>query len=259
MYRTYCATCHGENGDAKGNAARFVFPKPRDFRNSPFRWTTNAKLIPSKQDIEDVIRQGIPNTSMQKWESLGDEKISQLADLVLELREAGVKESIRAHLLQDGFGDEKEGQLSDDGMIVFEQVVNEKLTAGPMAIIDLPKLSPEDRVASITRGKELFSQLSCAKCHGERGQGSFKMDLFDDKGFPTFATDFRRDPLKTNSDEAMARSILFGLPGAAMPSSQIQDSQVLDLIMYIRSLAEKETQYLTNIQRYYRAIGFRRP
>ena len=32
VYATYCVGCHGEKGDGSGPAARFLDPKPRDFR-----------------------------------------------------------------------------------------------------------------------------------------------------------------------------------------------------------------------------------
>ena len=259
MYRTYCATCHGERGDGSGDASRFVFPQPRDFRSSAFRWVLSDNLVADKVDVIQSISRGIPGTSMQSWKSLGEEKITQLADLVIQFRNAGVRDKARELLILDGYQDVNKEGLSAEGKVLFEQVIKEKTVPSGVRAITLPPLPDGQAKESVEVGSELFKKLSCAKCHGERGQGSFKMDLFDDRGYPTFATDFRRDPIKSTDNETMARVILFGLPGASMPSSQISVTEVRDLISYIRSLAAGEPHYLTNIQRYYRAIGFRRP
>ena len=259
MYRTYCATCHGENGDASGDASRFVFPKPRDFRSSAFRWVSSKNLVADKVDVIQSISRGIPGTSMQSWESLGEEKLSQLADLVIQFRNAGARDKVRELLLLDGYHEKGSEELNTEGKVLYEQVIKEKTVPSGLRAITLPPVSDGQAKDSIERGSELFKKMSCTKCHGDRGQGSFKMDLFDDRGYPTFATDFRRDPIKSADDETMARVILFGLPGTSMPSSKISLTEVRDLISYIRSLAIRDPHYLTNIQRYYRAIGFRRP
>ena len=258
MYKTYCATCHGTNGDAAGVASRFVFPKPRDFRNSAFRWVTTDNFVANKDDVVASITRGIPGSSMQSWESLGSDKISQLADLVLQMRDSGIRDKVKALLIFDGFEDADTGNLNPEGTTLLNEITSEKTVPGAVRTIDLQPLGIDERKESTAKGKELFVKMSCVKCHGERGEGSFKMDLFDDRGFPTFATDFKRDPIKSSTDSDMARVILYGLPGASMPSSKMSNGDVRDLISYIRSLAASEPQYLTNIQRYYRAIGFRR-
>ena len=41
-----CAACHGENGDGNGPAARFLYPKPRNFREGQFRLVTTTNGSP---------------------------------------------------------------------------------------------------------------------------------------------------------------------------------------------------------------------
>src|SRR5262245_61935826 len=36
LYGTYCAACHGEKGGGDGPAARYLYPKPRNFRDARF-------------------------------------------------------------------------------------------------------------------------------------------------------------------------------------------------------------------------------
>src|SRR5262245_34339429 len=37
LFDNHCAACHGEKGDGNGPAARFLYPKPRDFTEGKFR------------------------------------------------------------------------------------------------------------------------------------------------------------------------------------------------------------------------------
>src|SRR5262245_9870295 len=50
LYAQHCAACHGERGDGKGLAARFLFPKPRDFRSGRFRLVSTSNGIPTEAD-----------------------------------------------------------------------------------------------------------------------------------------------------------------------------------------------------------------
>lgn len=49
---TYCATCHGENGDGQGPVGKTLNPPPRDFTTGDF------KFGGSDQEILDVISNG---------------------------------------------------------------------------------------------------------------------------------------------------------------------------------------------------------
>ena len=54
LYIHYCAACHGEDGDGQGPAARFLYPKPRDFRAGVFRMVTSANRVGSDADLMRV-------------------------------------------------------------------------------------------------------------------------------------------------------------------------------------------------------------
>src|SRR5262245_8017468 len=58
LYGNYCAQCHGDQGGGDGPAARFLYPKPRNFREGRFRVVTTASLGPSDQDLLHVITRG---------------------------------------------------------------------------------------------------------------------------------------------------------------------------------------------------------
>jgi mono/diheme cytochrome c family protein len=70
-YATYCAGCHGEKGDGNGPAARFLNPKPRDFRVGRLKFATvPAGSAPRDDDYMKVLRYGLHGTAMPAWELL---------------------------------------------------------------------------------------------------------------------------------------------------------------------------------------------
>jgi len=67
MYQTYCASCHGKNGDGSGLPG-----EARDFTTDS-GWTRSTKVV----DIYRVLTEGVPNTQMRQftnftpWERVG--------------------------------------------------------------------------------------------------------------------------------------------------------------------------------------------
>ena len=52
QYSLYCAGCHGESGDGAGQAARFLNPKPRDFRKGRVKFAAvPAGTLPRDEDL----------------------------------------------------------------------------------------------------------------------------------------------------------------------------------------------------------------
>ena len=70
LYAKYCVQCHGEKGDGEGYATPHVFPRPRDFTTGKFKVrTTPNGALPTHQDLVNIIRRGMPYTSMPGWPS----------------------------------------------------------------------------------------------------------------------------------------------------------------------------------------------
>jgi mono/diheme cytochrome c family protein len=249
LYLLHCAVCHGELGNGDGRAARFVFPKPRDFTTGKMRLVRTVNRVASDADIRNSIERGFPGTSMQAWKYLGDESIDKLVAEVIRLREDGVRRRLQQSI--------QEGDALAEPPNV-ENIVQTLTVAGKAWE---PPPFGEVSDASIERGRQVYLKQSCNSCHGKNGDGSWKMDLVDDKGRPSWATDLRFDPFKGNIDPlAIARRIVLGMPGSSMPSSgQLTDPQLVDLVRFCESLAAEPKYELTNHQRAQRAVGFRRP
>ena len=73
LYARNCAQCHGEKGDGEGYATPHLFPRPRNFTTGKFKVrTTPNGALPTHQDLVNIIRRGMPYTSMPAWPTLSD-------------------------------------------------------------------------------------------------------------------------------------------------------------------------------------------
>ena len=80
LYLKYCSQCHGEKGDGEGYATPHLLPRPRDFTTGKFKVrTTPSGALPTHQDLVNIIRRGMPYTSMPAWPDLSDQEVSDLA------------------------------------------------------------------------------------------------------------------------------------------------------------------------------------
>jgi mono/diheme cytochrome c family protein len=186
LYLRNCSQCHGEKGDGEGYAASHLRPRPRNFTTGKFKVrTTPNGALPTHQDLVNIIRRGMPYTSMPAWPNFSDEEVSDLAYFLTTFS-------------ADFSNPEKAPQ--------------------PAQLPSAPKATKE----SIELGKKLYEETGCAKCHGAlgRGDGPSAPTLKDDWDNPIRAADltqswtFRGGP----SREDIFRTMSTGLNGTPMPS-----------------------------------------
>src|SRR5687767_2527943 len=80
LYVKHCAQCHGDKGDGEGYATPHLLPRPRDFTTAKFKVrTTPNGALPTHQDLVNIIRRGMPYTSMPAWPNLSDQDVANLA------------------------------------------------------------------------------------------------------------------------------------------------------------------------------------
>jgi mono/diheme cytochrome c family protein len=211
LYQKLCAQCHGEKGDGQGVAAPRVLPRPRDFTAGKFKIRhTPSGALPTDDDLRDVIREGMPYTSMPAWKHLSDDQINELV--------AAVKS------FSPDFADPEKKPK-------------------PIEIPEAPEFSPE----SAKKGKEVYAQIGCPACHGELGRsdGVSAPTLTDDWGNPLRPADltkrwtYRGGPTR----EDIYRTFTTGMNGTPMPSfaESLTDEQRWQLVDYIVSLDGRET------------------
>ncbi len=210
LYTHHCAQCHGDKGDGRGVAAPHVLPRPRDFTAGKFkiRTTANGKL-PTDDDLKHIIRVGMPYTSMPAWPQLSDVEIANLVYYVKSFSPEFAKPEAQPE---------------------------------PLKLPGAPAMSNE----SIEKGKQVYTENGCARCHGELGRadGPSAPTLVDDWSHPIRPADltrpwtFRGGPRR----EDVFRAITTGLNGTPMPAfgEAFTEEQRWDLVNFIASLAGSE-------------------
>ncbi len=186
LYLKYCSQCHGEKGDGEGYAAPHLRPRPRNFTTGKFKVrTTPNGALPTHQDLVNIIRRGMPYTSMPAWPKFADEEVSDLASFITT--------------------------FSPD----FSKPEN---APKPVPLPSAPKATKE----SIELGKKLYEENGCVKCHGTlgRGDGPSAPTLVDDWGHPIRPADLGQSwTLRGGSSrEDIFRTMSTGLNGTPMPS-----------------------------------------
>lgn len=242
LYVRHCAACHGDQGDGQGLAARFLYPKPRNLRASPYRLVSTVNGVPSREDIEAMLVRGMPGSAMPSWAHLNPKDRSLLVDEVLRLRRDGAREEIIRTLKEQG-----EEQIDEQEV---QQFVDNRTV--PAAIFAVPAISPSD-ATSIARGKELYVKQSCHSCHGNEGRGDGQQKMVDADGLPTRPRDLTRGIYKGSPDPAsFYRRIALGMPGTPMPASaNLKPEEITDIVHFLRSLStdvEREASLLKREQ-----------
>ena len=186
LYLKYCAQCHGEKGDGEGYATPHLYPKPRNFTTGKFKVrTTPNGALPTHQDLVNIIRRGMPYTSMPDWPALTDQQVSDLAYFITT--------------------------FSAD----FSNAEN---VPQPVELPSAPRTTQE----SIELGKKLYVESGCVRCHGSlgRGDGPSAPTLVDDLGDPIRAANLAQSWTFRggSSREDIFRTMSTGFNGTPMPS-----------------------------------------
>ena len=218
LFIQHCAACHGLDGRGRGPAAEQLYPKPRDFVDSPFRFaSTTGERDEIIAALERTIAEGVPRSAMPGFHGvLSESQIAGLARHVLSLRE-------------------EQGQL----------------TAAEVHI-EIGR-HPPFTSAMVERGKELYTSLGCITCHGENGHGDGpgSYGLFDSTNRPVRPADLASGLYKSGqTSEGIAKTILAGVPGTPMTPYEpmlvheqadgTRDvSDVWALVAYIQSLSPR--------------------
>ncbi len=208
-YNLYCAGCHGETGDGKGEAARFLDPKPRDFQLAKYKFSTNrAGQLPTDDDLRRTITKGLKGSAMPGWDMLPPRTVGSLITYLKTLS--------------------PRWETSPD--------------AAPIPRVDDPYRGAEGRSAAIARGEAVYHGFStCWTCHPayvsharinehlvameSSPRESFRPNLNESEGKLNsenqmiYPPDFRRDFVRAGAEiDDLYRSIAAGISGTAMPT-----------------------------------------
>jgi mono/diheme cytochrome c family protein len=229
QYALYCAGCHGESGDGEGPAARFLSPKPRDFRKGRVKFAAvPANTLPRDEDLINTMNHGLHGTSMPAWNMVADDD----------------KLAIVAYIK------------------TFSEVWQKEAPGVPVPI--KPDPWRKKPAKGIAEGERVYHGIAaCSSCHPAYATRAaiagymkdfdipvtgFRDDLYasvekeSDWGAPIKPPDFLEDRVKiATTREELARVIAAGVGGTAMPSwgDALTDKQLWGLAYYVESLAQK--------------------
>lgn len=217
LYLRYCAQCHGEKGDGDGYATPHLFPRPRDFTAGRFKVrTTPSGALPTHQDLVNIIRRGMPYTSMPAWPALSEADVRDLAYFLTT--------------------------FSPD-------FSNPEYAPKPLSLPSAPRATEE----SIELGRKLYVETGCVKCHGNlgRGDGPSAPTLTDELGHPIRAADLTQPWTFRggSSREDIFRTMTTGFNGTPMPSfaDSLTEEQRWAITDFIVSLSESDRPGYTNL------------
>lgn len=212
LFERHCAACHGENGDGKGDAERYLLPKARDFTVGVFKFrSTPSGSPPTDEDLYRTVNNGIAGTSMPSFARLSRQEL----------------ESVVAYV--KSFSD-----IFDD----------EDLVEPPIEIATPPKSTPR----SIAAGAVIYKEMKCTKCHGETGigDGPSSDNLTNDWEQPIRPYDLTRGSVMMKggaTSHAIYRTFMTGLDGTPMPSyvDDLTSDEGWSLVHYIQSLSNVDS------------------
>lgn len=220
VYERRCLNCHGDGGRGDGPAADRLQPRPRDFTRGLYKIrSTPSGELPTDDDLFKAVSRGLFGTAMPAWE-----------DVLTEPERRQVVQYIKTFSKRFG---------------------RQKTPPTPVAV-GKPVASSSD---SIAKGKQLFRDLECWKCHGEEGRadGPSSHELRDDWDQPirpanlTRSWNFRGG----SAPEDIYLRVITGLAGTPMPSfADVLDSdKAWHLVNYVRSLSPPARPALRTVVR----------
>ena len=246
-YEAECAGCHGIQGagtvagDGAGPAARFMNPRPRNFRKGKFKFTSTASgERPLRRDLYRVISVGLAGSSMPSFKLLTDERRMDIVEYVRYIALRGEYEQM---LLNVSIDDEELPDPAEIASLVNgwwrEENLNPVYPSSP---------ETEDDAASVERGRALYmdaARANCVSCHGETGVGdgpsakAFK----DEWGYPIQPRDFTGGVYRSGGENAQIwTAIATGIGGTPMAAfgGTLTSDEIWDVVHFVRSLEKKE-------------------
>ena len=236
-YDRYCVGCHSSTGDGAGPGARYLNPRPRNFRKGMFKFTsTQSGGVPLRKDLFSTITRGLSGSSMPDFRMLSEER---RWDLVEYVRYLSVRGSFEQLMVDIAWQEEELPDADSTAEIVYDRWSDEASTAVYPPTSD-PGTSPE----SVARGRELFQDsagANCAGCHGEggRGDGPAATDFTDGWGYPIQPRDLTSGVFRAGAEPAdLYRSISTGVNGTPMPAyaSTFETEDIWAMVHFIQSL-----------------------
>jgi mono/diheme cytochrome c family protein len=227
-----CQQCHGVNGDGQGAVAKYLSPMPRDYTKGIFKFTsTPYGSKPRRADLLRTLRRGVHGTSMPSFDELDPEDLDAVVDYVIYLSERGEFEQQMVALARDEL--ELPPAAIQNSIETIRDRWKEAQTQVVMPTTPMPAMTPE----TIAKGRELFLQQVCNKCHGVDGRGGLagNIDIGKDAwGHSAAAADLTSGMYRGGGRPIdIYRRIYSGINGTPMPGFAQAFAKDPDNIWYL--------------------------
>lgn len=227
VYANYCVGCHGESGDGNGPAARFLDPKPRDFRVGRLKFAAvEGGAAPRDEDYLRVLNIGLMGTAMPRFNLLTERD----------------KEAVVAYV-KTFYGEWKEdpaGAPVSPGQDPWTEEPAEGIEAGRAAYYGIARCWS---CHPAYETKETIFEIY--EADGEP-RPTLRPNVYESEekdsnwGAPIKPPDFLVDRIKTGfSVQSIARVIAAGVGGTAMPTwaGSLEPEQIWGLAYYVNDIA----------------------
>lgn len=254
VYGTRCALCHGMGGLGNGPAAAYLLTKPRDFSEGQFKLRTTMDF-PTDEDLFRTITVGFPAYGMPQFDYLSAEARWALVNYVKLLGMDGFKARLVGDRIRDKLKIEPEAvtpQIADEHAEILEAIRKDADETAEFRFEAFETAARTEGVAAgpgaIEKGREVYAQFGCVKCHGETGHGDGPSadGLIDNKGRKIRPRDFALNRWYFKAGDRpgdIVRVLITGMPGTPMPSYDMgpeHHAGLWNLAHYVRSLAALE-------------------
>lgn len=207
-YLRFCVHCHGLKGQGDGNASAYLRPLPRDLSLGIFKFrSTPSNAIPRDEDLYRTIKKGVPGTAMPAWgEVLTEETLTSLVEFI-KYFSSRFQMELPDHILPVG-------------------------------------LEPPYEKRSIEKGRVLYKELRCGRCHGEKGERSGRLEnkLTDAWGNPSVVYDLKQPWLYKAgpSSEEVYHTLVTGMDGTPMSAyDYVPAEELWHLVHFLQSRQKK--------------------
>jgi mono/diheme cytochrome c family protein len=229
LYLTYCAACHGVEGDGKGPASVGLRPPPRNFKQGQFKFAAVASgQLPNDEDLLRIVQKGLHGSAMLPWNDVPERDLLDILQYLKTLSPKWAEKTPGEPILPgpDPWGDARKAEAVTRGMKVYHGLA-QCLSCHPAyeskQTIDAASLELSKREATL-RPDPYHSEMKDS-----------------DYGVKIMPPDFTRDHVRSGETlPDIYRTIASGIGGTAMPTwkGALPDEDIWAMAYYVRSLID---------------------
>ena len=229
LFVTYCAACHGVDGDGKGPASVGLRPPPRNFTQGQFKFAAVASgQLPNDEDLLRIVQKGLHGSAMLPWNDVPERDILDIVQYIKTLSPKWAEKTPGEPIVPgpDPWGDARRAEAVTRGMKVYHGLA---------------------QCLSCHPAYESKETIQAASMELSKREATLRDDPYhsaqkdSDYGYSLMPPDFTRDHVR--SGEALTdiyRTIASGIGGTAMPTwkGALPDDDIWAMAYYVRSLID---------------------